>query len=271
MMLYHYTTIDTLALILKNKTIRFNRLDKVDDVEEDAFSNGVHLGQYIFVSCWTKNPEESIPLWKMYGGTDGVRIGLDEDMFKTYILHDFNLKNGLHSEGSMLSVIPQKDMEDSNYMILPFINSNKHSFFFHEVEYVDDVKSKVKDTFNITTKDNKVADIKLDFCNLGRYKNRRWSFQEECRFVISVFPFNPLYCDASTISSTFAQCYSENRLLPFSYYDMCLKDEVIDNIDITMGPNLSEGQQVIVDALCRQYTKNGKVRDSRLSGLLRMK
>ena len=62
MMLYHYTTIDTLALILKNKTIRFNRLDKVDDVEEDAFSNGVHLGQYIFVSCWTKNSEESIPL-----------------------------------------------------------------------------------------------------------------------------------------------------------------------------------------------------------------
>ena len=53
-MLYHYTTIDTLALMLKNKTIRFNRLDKVDDVEEDAFSNGVHLGRYIFVSCWTK-------------------------------------------------------------------------------------------------------------------------------------------------------------------------------------------------------------------------
>ena len=52
---------------------------------------------------------------------------------------------------------------------------------------------------------------------------------------------------------------------------MCLKDEVIDNINITMGPNLSDGQQVIVDALCRQYTKNGKVRDSRLSGLLRMK
>ena len=28
--LYHYTSINTLALILKNKTIRFNRLDKVN-------------------------------------------------------------------------------------------------------------------------------------------------------------------------------------------------------------------------------------------------
>ena len=32
--IYHYTTIETLALILKNHTIRFSRLDKVDDIEE---------------------------------------------------------------------------------------------------------------------------------------------------------------------------------------------------------------------------------------------
>lgn len=34
MRIYHYTNIDTLALILKNRTIRFNRLDNVDDLEE---------------------------------------------------------------------------------------------------------------------------------------------------------------------------------------------------------------------------------------------
>ncbi len=32
--IHHYTNIENLALILKNKTIRFNRLDKVDDLEE---------------------------------------------------------------------------------------------------------------------------------------------------------------------------------------------------------------------------------------------
>lgn len=50
MKLYHYTTIDTLALILKNRTIRFNRLDKVDDLEEKVVSCGVNLAQYIFAS-----------------------------------------------------------------------------------------------------------------------------------------------------------------------------------------------------------------------------
>lgn len=32
--IYHYTSIENLALILKNKSIRFNRLDHVDDKEE---------------------------------------------------------------------------------------------------------------------------------------------------------------------------------------------------------------------------------------------
>lgn len=52
--IYHYTSIETLALILKYKTIRFNRLDQVDDYEEACYGSGdlnLHLGQYCFVSC----------------------------------------------------------------------------------------------------------------------------------------------------------------------------------------------------------------------------
>ncbi len=58
--IYHYTNIDVLALMLKNRTLRFNRLDHVDDPEESNFiSNGVNLGPYTFVSCWTEAKEES--------------------------------------------------------------------------------------------------------------------------------------------------------------------------------------------------------------------
>ena len=39
MKLYHYTSLETLALILKNRTIMFNRLDKVDDVEEGTIQS----------------------------------------------------------------------------------------------------------------------------------------------------------------------------------------------------------------------------------------
>lgn len=49
MKIYHYTNIEALALILKNQTIRFNRLDKVDDIEEgNAESWGVKFCKYVF-------------------------------------------------------------------------------------------------------------------------------------------------------------------------------------------------------------------------------
>ena len=86
--IYHYTTIETLALILKNHTIRFSRLDKVDDIEESELMSGptrVRLGNYIFASCWTRCEEESIAQWKIYAGYDGVRITMSEDdIFRTY-------------------------------------------------------------------------------------------------------------------------------------------------------------------------------------------
>ena len=60
MRIYHYTNLEALALILKNRTIRFNRLDQVDDLEEgNAESLGVRFCKYVFVSCWTETSDES--------------------------------------------------------------------------------------------------------------------------------------------------------------------------------------------------------------------
>ena len=87
MKLYHYTTIKNLALILDSKKILFNRLDNVDDAEESLYSSGPmsqNISKYIYVSCWTKEERENLALWKMYAGYDGIRIGLDENMFVSF-------------------------------------------------------------------------------------------------------------------------------------------------------------------------------------------
>ena len=53
--LYHYTSIETLALILANKTICFNNLLNVDDSEEaETFDMG-KFGRFVYVSCWTSD------------------------------------------------------------------------------------------------------------------------------------------------------------------------------------------------------------------------
>ena len=132
MKIHQYTSIDSLALILKNKTIRFKRLDKMDDIEEAALSNaGIHLGGFMFVSCWTYNENESIPLWRMYTPTTkGVRISLDKDMFKKHIVTKEELEK-YHiqtNEQNISSIIPLTKMFTTQYTILnTFWNEN---FFF---------------------------------------------------------------------------------------------------------------------------------------------
>ena len=64
MKIYHYTTLETLALILKNRTLRFNNVKNMNDPEESVTEDfKSSLQDYTFISCWTQSPEESIPLW----------------------------------------------------------------------------------------------------------------------------------------------------------------------------------------------------------------
>lgn len=80
--LYHYTSIESLALILKNKTIRLNSLDKMDDLQENMACDIENLGRIIFVSSWTEQEKESIPMWKIYSNIEsGVRISLPANPF----------------------------------------------------------------------------------------------------------------------------------------------------------------------------------------------
>jgi hypothetical protein len=78
MKIYHYTSIENLALILKNKTLRFNNAKYIDDPNEAITKDFGSMQDYVFISCWTKEPIESIPLWKIYGNNGhGIRLESD--------------------------------------------------------------------------------------------------------------------------------------------------------------------------------------------------
>lgn len=83
--LYHYTSLETLALILENKTICFNSLLNVDDIDEAETSDLGTFGKYVYVSCWTDEAEESIAMWQMYTpNMHGIRIQLPVFPFKKH-------------------------------------------------------------------------------------------------------------------------------------------------------------------------------------------
>ena len=83
--LYHYTTVNTLALILSSRSIMFNRADRVNDKREGSTSDLGSFAKYFFISCWTETGEENFALWNMYTPKmRGVRIELPIPFFEIY-------------------------------------------------------------------------------------------------------------------------------------------------------------------------------------------
>ena len=96
--LYHYTNIDSLALILKNRTIRLNSLDRMDDLQEQETADIRNIGQFIYVSSWTDDERESIPMWNMYANIEaGVRIKMKANPFQRQKTFAANLLKAGHN------------------------------------------------------------------------------------------------------------------------------------------------------------------------------
>lgn len=271
MRIYHYTNIESLALILKNKTIRFNRLDKVDDYEEgNAESLGVRFSKYVFASCWTEEPTESIPLWKMYGGDFcGLRISMEREMFQEYIVlgSDLQIPGGT---GSICTKIPPKDMNNPSFFIIP-LHDYDNDLFYRKVVYVDDVYEYTKDAIKIDNIRGNRGDMTMQMKPFGYYKNKRWEFQKESRFVLYVFPINMLIeGENPEISSLVTQSLLSNKPLPFTFYDMNLKEEAMNTMEITLSPSASEAQKILVKSLIDKHRPTAKVIDSSLGKLVRL-
>lgn len=272
MRIYHYTNIETLALILKNKTIRFNRLDKVDDLEESKTEPlGIRFCKYIFVSCWTKVKEESIPLWKMYGGdSGGVRISMDHQMFKEYPIQNLCV-NGMTSQGCFMSKIPVDDMINPSFFFIP-IHQYDNDMFFRDIEYVDDVLKYTKDKIRLCNIQGNQADMHMEMKPFGSFKHKRWAFQQESRFVLYALPCNPFIEGANPeLSSIVMNSLINNKQLLFAYYDLHLKDDVMENMSIMLSPSVTDSQRIIVHALRDKYMPNAKIEESGLGSLVRLK
>ena len=276
MKIYHYTTIDSLAMIMSSRSIRFNRLDKVDDLEERTEPSKIKLWQYLFVSCWTENAEESIPLWRMYSGNaHGVRIGMDADMFEDNIVGGNSVPADIPHEGCLVGKIPSQDLFRNDYFVLPaavrHIEKGKDTLFYCHVDYVDDVNEKTKDAYQLTMTDDIHASSNISFGEIGKYKNKRWAFQDETRFRLLIFPFNPILCNSDLVSTVAVNAFQQGKPVPISEYFLKLRTEALNNIEITLHPNAMVSDRVIVEALCAKYAQGATIKESELRDRVVMK
>lgn len=232
MKIFHYTSIETLALILKNKTIRFSRLDKVDDPEEyDMTEDGVTPAHYCFASCWTKKKEESLPQWYMYGsGSHGVRIEMDSDMFA--------VKRSLNGKDFLGGIETTKQGD----CVMPvFANQDA----IQNIIYVDDMKYVKEKIFK-----DFIEQKGIYFPKIGIYKSKNWEFQQECRFRLYALPMKPMvtgmYYSPSDVIA--------NNIPPkVDYIDVPILSAFLSKMKIVLGPKVSLGEKIIVQSLMKEF------------------
>lgn len=269
MKIHHYTSIENLALILRNKTIRFTRLDKVDDREEaELSSSGIPLNYYTFVSCWTHQAEESIPLWKMYAGKEmkGVRITLDSDLFYKYPVNSGSYYGiDIISREGETSILPMDKCITKDYVIVPSFNDSE--IFFKRIEYVDDPRASMQDIIHIKECGN-IRDLMIDLRRIGLYKRKCWAFQQECRFVLNIIPNKSGNIDTYTIANSCIESLYDKIEPVISFYDLHIDPKSFLNMVITLSPTCTEAEKIIIEALVHRFVPNASIASSKLAGFM---
>jgi hypothetical protein len=243
--LFHYTSINTLALILKTKSIQFGRLDLVNDPTEGLVSDFHSQAPYIFISCWTENEEENFALWSMYTqDMRGVRIELRLPLFESYKVCDN--KNFLTSEEEILN-------EEIGYFIVGGLNEPQ------KIQYTDDknlLKPSIRD------------EVGLNIASVAKHKRSIWAFEQEYRYRLEILPI-----DKSKRSDHFPDRYQHlietQTPPPIKKYLVKINDSAFLTMKITYGPKVQHGDIEIIESLVAFYNPTAKILSSKLTGLVR--
>lgn len=174
--LFHYTTISTLKKIFQNKQLKFNRIDKVNDVRESSVFFDRDVTNLVFVSCFTHLRMESIPMWYIYGKQKGdldtVRIG-------------FNFKFDSCNRDITSAFIDKKaKFENSSKIDIPLyvtIPTGIHpKYHWYSIIQASDI---VYNTNKLKTHPIKYGDI-FSLSSMAKIKRREWKYEEETRLIL---------------------------------------------------------------------------------------
>ena len=270
--LYHYTSLENLALILKNRTLRLSPLSKVDDLQESRSKDLKNVGRFVFVSCWTDEKEESIPMWKMYGSMEsGVRIGLPKNPFvrqKTTksdlekIFGHIQFDNKINGEKSIDTLINMAYLAENNV----YSPEMYKEVILNKINYTDKI-----DLLEPKTIFHGEGITYLDFKEIGIYKNMYWEFQKEWRYLIHVYPLK-LTLDAKLMERRLQELMHKLKQdelnSPIDYYDFEISQEAFKKMIITKSPRLSSGNEILLSSLVNEYNPDAYVAESVLKGMV---
>lgn len=265
--LYHYTSVENLLLILKNKTLAFNSLQNVDDLEECNSKDIQQIGKICYVSCWTNDETESIPMWSMYTpNMQGVRIKLKKFPFKKY-----KFKCGeYHFKSDVETYFDYEKLYNENKTTIA------GEIQLIKVTYTDDEKLIYPNVKTIKEELKKLNDGKMErtistsysLKDIGKYKRKNWEFQNEFRYIINMSLWsmkeleNCKNCDDQL--KLIERIEDVKYRAPYNLFFLNLENEALDDLEILIGPKTTEAQQEIIKLIVEKYCPSAKILKSTL-------
>lgn len=238
--LYHYTSVNVLELILQNRTIRFNSLVNMDDMEEARTSDLGAGGKYIYISSWADDGNtENVALWGMYSNNyKGVRIRMKTDPFIHHRVGPLDYYDDPFAD----SVLTNEIISEKKLYLNPALP------FIRRVEYTDDENLIIN---SVILKEQDLRNgLVMSFNDVGRYKRDAWAPQKEVRYQFFALPHNQEGIPIVNFNFT-------ETGLPFSYWDASLSDEGFDSIEVTIGPKMEVEDRQRVSVLMNNCFPNG--------------
>lgn len=249
--IFHYTTLESLELILKNHTLRLNALKNLDDEDEgiDIYF-GKKLSKYIYISSWTDSSRENISLWNLYTkNMQGVRIEADIDF----------LELQEEVDGKIINIA------STNTTAYRLKLHDKGADFFKKVKY--------QPLLNI---DDDLGFNRNNMYDIGCVKESEWDFQNECRYMIYGINKNNI------IPSGY---YNQNRYMDFinsiifdvgndiQYIDLIFDIAKLKNANFMLGPKASEEDYLRLNKIVNTYIDDyhGTICKSKFYGKIKSK
>lgn len=273
-MIHHYTSIGTLALILETKKIRFTRLDCFDDMLEAKSVKGIDFGNQLFASCWTK-AAESIPQWYMYGSQlSGIRLSfLPNELFTWHQLQGGRKVERNGKSAGMNITLPLDapysldDIYGYGYSLVPELNMKQR--FLRDIEYVNNLDEILEEFEKRITIENGITTVEGMSSDFGFHKSSTWSFQEECRFILTA---NHFLQNLNVTDDHFFDFYMQSGNLnpvEIKNIDLPYNSNALDNLLVTLGPSTTKADEILVRSLLEKYAPKAQLKSSNLSGKIR--
>lgn len=200
--IYQYTNIEALAGILKNKFLVLGNVMNMNDLYEYKLSKAT-LRNRSYISCFSRDDNENIAMWAMYGNpwNKGIKLGFKSKLLRTLIKNTTEVYR-VDDKFNLLDTIPFNP-EEKIFSCVGYYKKSDHRL---------DWSNKRLYLNSLTGFDQLTTNPKLH----GYIKHKAWSYENEVRIMVRL-----------------------QDGFEFDRIGIKLTDEIINEMKIMTGPSVS--------------------------------